>query len=1121
MPQARPSQIDKSGQDALPSLKLDGPSRFSRPSGVTRAWRSGIEYAGKVQEQPQGRASRRSTTLSAGSPRSKSERSNRSISPMHPHTITIDPGLGVLPPLESPPPAYGKGPSLQRSARKDAIGAASELNRRLQEEGLLGWSPGHTGNDGSADALRDIWWMVTGTGSIVTSPSGLKASTLAPSKKENAKPPPSDELPTTTSAAAIASAAAVSKHKDRVNKLKQAYTIYRHCLTTLAQQVSFHCTDRGDVAEMMLRCQNSLMEQRFAQVEEALEGIAVVDCHLAALHPQVARESSERIAVARAKLEVEKELCAEFKQKHAGTQMAAAVTETDFQQLTRCIPDMKAAQLSLKLAVEEKEEALLATATQVEQLRPVLVALNRKVEAMHKRNDQCAAGLAQLRTVNVGIMEESDELRGNLGDTTPREDFSSFPPPPPMLLPSTPLPPQQAAGAGPPGEKDEPQGAAAGAGKGGVDGDGDQLKLSITAVEKLLPLPGPAWGPGSEASESPRLGGDSPARGGGGNTPDKSKGKDGKPGGPRLAGAGRVSFAAELSGADAAPESARSAGPLWGGLDEGVARLAVPGLPMVEVMPPPRPVATTTQEHVAELEAELEMLNAAIADIQKQLPDIPLSSLVPSGHGMPGDPYSGRTPWWKAIRTSMPIDRGHLPGGTPHFVGLGMAADIPPFLRTHALVENTSMTKRETEVFIKGLWKAKNTQDRAEGRVSDLSDFLHSYLLTKHGGNTAAVIETAYNLMAAVQRYQYDADCELFFQVLTGELGEGVRTAQLAIVDQYRERLEQLPSVPMTSEDVAERSIRLTRKDSGRSMLATGHRVSKAGARQVLADMFAHKSARQLEALFVALDRVVQEKAFFVEQLFYEDDDFNETPLVEALRDQFLEERREYLNAVAAAIMDVTMGAVADKGKGKGGSKGKPGGGARGRQRKEGSDEEGEEGEEDDVSDEEDVPGGAAMVMDDPKDEPIGDWKMQLLLSGSVLVSVPQAIQAIAMVDAGAPREHLRECIEAGFVQQAQQQRNAGDPENLFLGTELYQGGVDFSGTLEAAASAAVAGAGQEEEGAAGEDASRAARSRPQHHRVSVATFMMSFSRNVDAASPYFCLNRKWKMAGNAAKNSE
>lgn len=124
----------------------------------------------------------------------------------------------------------------------------------------------------------------------------------------------------------------------------------------------------------------------------------------------------------------------------------------------------------------------------------------------------------------------------------------------------------------------------------------------------------------------------------------------------------------------------------------------------------------------------------------------------------------------------------------PYFLGFGEDRHIPKFLRSKdPNIPNFKLSKRDIELQIKDIWKAKKEadvkaarhKDRGEAK-KDLRHFLAEFLETTH--QDQAVTE-AYNLMWGCKRYDYDADVELFINVIQDEVHEDVYHDQMKLMD--------------------------------------------------------------------------------------------------------------------------------------------------------------------------------------------------------------------------------------------------------------------------------------------------------------------------------------------------
>lgn len=217
------------------------------------------------------------------------------------------------------------------------------------------------------------------------------------------------------------------------------------------------------------------------------------------------------------------------------------------------------------------------------------------------------------------------------------------------------------------------------------------------------------------------------------------------------------------------------------------------------------------------------------------------------------------------------------------FTGLGNGNDVPKFLRTTSKVRNRMMAKRDTEKLVKEIWQEKNKADAGKGEVMSLMDFVHVHL-QKKVGISAAILEWGYSFMYGLKQYSYDADCELFLKILTGEVNEDVYQDQV--------QLQKTISDLMLSMDYAA---------NGGKAVGT---LSKIQLQTALRSFFPHKTSDRLKELYKALDKDQPGKEVVYAKLFEEDREFNQGEFAECVRDQQLEERLEYLDELEEAFYD-------------------------------------------------------------------------------------------------------------------------------------------------------------------------------------------------------------------------
>jgi hypothetical protein len=119
------------------------------------------------------------------------------------------------------------------------------------------------------------------------------------------------------------------------------------------------------------------------------------------------------------------------------------------------------------------------------------------------------------------------------------------------------------------------------------------------------------------------------------------------------------------------------------------------------------------------------------------------------------------------------------------FVCQGTGPNIPKFLRFNGRVRNKMMSKRETEQWIEELWDAKIRNDnRPNAKKKSVQDFVYDHCKSRYGVQNM-IAEFGYNLVDALSRYAYDADCEMFHKILMGELCEDVYHEQMKMMDDF------------------------------------------------------------------------------------------------------------------------------------------------------------------------------------------------------------------------------------------------------------------------------------------------------------------------------------------------
>ena len=119
--------------------------------------------------------------------------------------------------------------------------------------------------------------------------------------------------------------------------------------------------------------------------------------------------------------------------------------------------------------------------------------------------------------------------------------------------------------------------------------------------------------------------------------------------------------------------------------------------------------------------------------------------------------------------------------------GQGKSVDIPEYLwwKKGAIIRLRNLSKRDTELFIKDVWKAKKISDAMKKDKSDIHKFIMQYCQKKFGNFQNVIVENMASLMHAIELHREDADIEMFGEILAGRLEETVYTAQVPLAPHF------------------------------------------------------------------------------------------------------------------------------------------------------------------------------------------------------------------------------------------------------------------------------------------------------------------------------------------------
>ena len=118
-----------------------------------------------------------------------------------------------------------------------------------------------------------------------------------------------------------------------------------------------------------------------------------------------------------------------------------------------------------------------------------------------------------------------------------------------------------------------------------------------------------------------------------------------------------------------------------------------------------------------------------------------------------------------------------------YFTGLGLGDDVPLYLRVNGRIRNLYLTKPVVERFIKTCWIQKGRKRYTKS----LEEFMHVMLCEKFPKRFDDRLSFAYSFKHAVDKYSYDADCDLFNEVLNGRLTEDVYLSQMRLIYKIQE----------------------------------------------------------------------------------------------------------------------------------------------------------------------------------------------------------------------------------------------------------------------------------------------------------------------------------------------
>ena len=215
------------------------------------------------------------------------------------------------------------------------------------------------------------------------------------------------------------------------------------------------------------------------------------------------------------------------------------------------------------------------------------------------------------------------------------------------------------------------------------------------------------------------------------------------------------------------------------------------------------------------------------------------------------------------------------------FAPAGVGASVPRYMRSKGKVRNRKLPKAATEAMVKEVWRDKESSGNMD---MPMEEYFYLFL-QKRFGIQSMIAEWGVNMVEALQRYSYDADCELFLKVLQGEIHQDVYVDQVAMLNEMQAHMRELDL-----------------KENGGKALG---RVLKKRFFKEIELLFSHKDEESLTQLRVSLEQDRPGEWVQYELLFEEDREGNQGSFAEELRDQHLSERQELIRQIDEALTAV------------------------------------------------------------------------------------------------------------------------------------------------------------------------------------------------------------------------
>ncbi|CAL1533624.1 unnamed protein product [Lymnaea stagnalis] len=222
--------------------------------------------------------------------------------------------------------------------------------------------------------------------------------------------------------------------------------------------------------------------------------------------------------------------------------------------------------------------------------------------------------------------------------------------------------------------------------------------------------------------------------------------------------------------------------------------------------------------------------------------------------------------------------------GADYFDPQGTGPEVPIYLRHDQPVRNRRLSKRDTALLVREIWRTKSAKDaeRTDGTRQNMGEFLFEYLRARFPLEQI-VVEWGYNLHDACQRYAHDDVIGLFGKVLNGEADEEIFHSQLLTIHGLLTH--------MTKLDAEMGNVGTLGPEEFRKCLVDFFHLSNENEEDNIAETTIFKAATiELE--------ITDEMPVDYKSLFTEDDEGKTGPFLEEVK-AFLKSKKEsYINDV-------------------------------------------------------------------------------------------------------------------------------------------------------------------------------------------------------------------------------